>query len=474
MSIEDDLRDSLQRRADSVHPQPDLDDVSERTASRDRRTRRFLTAGLVVALIAGPLAGFAIGSAGDDGGGDVATGGATSGQEIARSGGDAAAMSAAPFGGAGPLAKLFVRTSPDGVEIRAYRSTPTVVALTQPVLCPAGASCPEVAPECTVPTPESMVLGELSTDTAVTVATSVGSQVSGIDVSAAGWGTFGIEEGGPARWVIASVGDGVENARATFPGGATDEMEPIDGVVVLASRVDDPMAEGAALELLGADGSVVQRVDLTPGGGGMATATSSGSGSGSSGSAESHVTLRSGSSSSASRSSTDANASSSVSSSDSTGPGVASSCIATPTPLPNPVLVPAPDQPLPAPGEQPADAAAARTAIEKAFSVAYDGGISDSAAKIAAVEDGEAVLPVLEAGSNGAFAEQVKSASAKVLEVVFTSPTEAAVRYDIVTSTSRFNGLIGGAVSVNGSWKVARSTMCKDISLAGVSCPPAK
>ena len=75
MSIEDQLRGSLRRRAASVRPEPDLDDVFARTATRERRTRRFLTAGLVVALIAGPLSGFALGQAGDTSRAGVAIGG---------------------------------------------------------------------------------------------------------------------------------------------------------------------------------------------------------------------------------------------------------------------------------------------------------------------------------------------------------------------------------------------------------------
>ena len=45
---------------------------------------------------------------------------------------------------------------------------------------------------------------------------------------------------------------------------------------------------------------------------------------------------------------------------------------------------------------------------------------------------------------SGSFAQQVKDATAKVTEIVFTSPTEAAVRYDInIENYTNFPGRIG-------------------------------
>ncbi|MGZ8766637.1 MAG: hypothetical protein ACXW2C_13195, partial [Acidimicrobiia bacterium] len=196
MSIEDELRDSLRRRAASVDAQPDLDDVAARGASRDRRTRRLLTAGLVVALIAGPLAGFAIGSSGERSGSDVAVGDG-SGPEIAASAGDGARSSAA-FGSGMPLERLFVRTSADGVEIRAYRSGPIATDRPLPATCEPGTECPP-APECPETfVPSSMITGELSTEAAVTVASGAAGVTSGSDpdlaVSTGSWGTFGVDE----------------------------------------------------------------------------------------------------------------------------------------------------------------------------------------------------------------------------------------------------------------------------------------
>jgi len=461
MSIEDELRDSLRHRAASVDVQPDLDDVSARGASRDRRTRRFLTAGLVVALIAGPLAGFAIGSARDDGGGDVAIGTGADGQEIAMGAGDVSRSSAA-FGSGMPLERLFLRTSADGVEIRAYRSSPIAADRPLPATCEPGTECP-TAPECFDTFEPPLITGELSTEAAVTVATGTVGATSGSDpdlaVSTGNWGAFGVEEAAPARWVIASVNESVVRVRATFPGGTTDEMEPVDGVVVLASQVADPNAGGGALEGLAADGSVVQWIDLTPGSGAMANASTSDLPGAFSGSAESRAVLRLESSSNA------GDGSSSASSSVSGSTGSAGICA--------PVPVPMPQQPLPEPGEQPTDPAAARAAVELAYSISYDG--TKSPEEKAQYQDGPTgITPEQIAGSG--YGDQVSDASGKVTDVVFTSPTTASVRYDIAVANwvNQFPGRVGEAVLVDGTWKVARATICNDLSLAGAVCPPAK
>ncbi len=80
----------------------------------------------------------------------------------------------------------------------------------------------------------------------------------------------------------------------------------------------------------------------------------------------------------------------------------------------------------------------------------------------------------MEAIRTGSFAQQVKDATAVVTDVVFTSPTEAAVRYDInVANYTNFTDRIGRALLIDGRWKVARVTVCADIALAGGPCPSA-
>jgi hypothetical protein len=130
---------------------------------------------------------------------------------------------------------------------------------------------------------------------------------------------------------------------------------------------------------------------------------------------------------------------------------------------------------LPAAGEQPADPDGARRAVEHAYATAYDGGLGDTPEKRALVEDSESLVAVMDEIRRGTFAQQVQNASAKVTEVVFVSPTEAAVRYDIlIENYTNFTDRIGRAKLIGGVWKVARPTVCADISLAGSNCPPAR
>ena len=249
----------------------ELDDLDRTEWARQVRVRRWLVGALVVACLAGPLAGFALARAGtDDATTEVAAGTrAASGRDATASGVVAPGVAAAVG-----LERLFTRTTTDGVTIRAYRSAvPAAPAVSS---CPTGAPCPFL-PCAGPPVGTAAVLGELSTDAAVTTVS--GSATSDPGNGAAGiattdWGTFGEPEAAPARWAIASVGDAVTRVRVAFPGGTTDEMEPVDGVVLLASRVDDPLATGARLEALDHDGTVVDSVDLTPGGGSTASAAS--------------------------------------------------------------------------------------------------------------------------------------------------------------------------------------------------------
>lgn len=54
----------------------------------------------------------------------------------------------------------------------------------------------------------------------------------------------------------------------------------------------------------------------------------------------------------------------------------------------------------------------------------------------------------------------------------FVSPTQAVVLYDLADANGRWPDRIGGAKLVDGAWKVARATVCNDLTLGGVQCPP--
>jgi hypothetical protein len=83
-------------------------------------------------------------------------------------------------------------------------------------------------------------------------------------------GVFGVVEGDPVWWVAVEVGTDVTSVRMTFPDGTSDEMAPVGGVAVLAHRVAPAVASAdtgpyevrGTLELLGADGTVLDTVTL--------------------------------------------------------------------------------------------------------------------------------------------------------------------------------------------------------------------
>ncbi len=91
-----------------------------------------------------------------------------------------------------------------------------------------------------------------------------------VEPSALETGAFGVLEGDPVWWVAVEVGTDVSSVQMTFPDGTTDEMAPVDGVAVLAHRLAPAVASVATgpyevrgtLELLGADGSVMDSVTL--------------------------------------------------------------------------------------------------------------------------------------------------------------------------------------------------------------------
>ena len=120
---------------------------------------------------------------------------------------------------------------------------------------------------------------------------------------------------------------------------------------------------------------------------------------------------------------------------------------------------------------QPADPAAARQAVIDAFNAAYVKGLNDQ--QFAAVfTDSNGFNDVLSKLRAGAFKEQVNSAQMKLNDLVFLSPTKAAIKYEIdVPNYSNFTNRFNEAELVDGKWKLARYGWCNDVSLAGVQCP---
>jgi hypothetical protein len=299
------------------------------------------------------------------------------------------------------LERAFVRET-DGVTIRAYRGSTTP---------------PNAGPSWATPPgwcyPNGFVQADVSTDDAVGIV--VGSMFAELrdgKVTPA-LGAIGIAERAPVWVVVAQAPEDAATVRATFPGGATDEMEPADGAVVLAAPASieseaDAMQARVPVEAFDASGASL-------------------------GSSEARYGAFFG-----------------------VVEEYSSECSGEP-PLP------------PAGTEQPADPEAARAGVAAAIATAYDG--SKSIAERHTAIDDPSWPERAEQLASGQFAQQVRDARGVMTEVVFLSATRAAVRYDInVQNYSNFTGRLGEVVLVDGAWKLTRETTCGDIALAGVTC----
>ena len=72
----------------------------------------------------------------------------------------------------------------------------------------------------------------------------------------------------------------------------------------------------------------------------------------------------------------------------------------------------------------------------------------------------------------GPSAEVAAGVTASVEVVVFTTPTEAWFRYDLVAAdgSSLLVDRFGIAVQTGGVWKITRATICQDLRTAGGDC----
>jgi hypothetical protein len=129
-----------------------------------------------------------------------------------------------------------------------------------------------------------------------------------------------------------------------------------------------------------------------------------------------------------------------------------------------------PSGPLTEPGEQPADPDAAEEEVRAAFTGIFDA--SQPREDKAPLSERPAVWSAAnQALVEGEYGEMVEGLYAVVDEVVFTSPTRAAVRFDLVTPGGYgSNDQIGHAVLVNGRWLVTIETTCTQVAIAGVQC----
>lgn len=127
---------------------------------------------------------------------------------------------------------------------------------------------------------------------------------------------------------------------------------------------------------------------------------------------------------------------------------------------------------LPPAGRAPADATRARSEISQAFATAYDAS-APVAARRASVDDAAGLDAVVTAAQSREYSTVVTDLRVRVAEIVFTAPDTARVLYDLVgKNTTYIRGRLGTVRLVDGRWKVARDTVCGDIGLVGLRCPP--
>jgi hypothetical protein len=211
--LEQRLRDHLRRQASRASAPPDVTDLRRRVDARDRRITRALGAGLAIALLAGPVAGWAFARSTES---DRNTVTAAGGQASR----DSAGAGVEEYGGgldySDPtlldvdLEQVSARTTGEGVRLVVHSSG----------LGQSNGPCITVDGVVRV----GIVDGDL------------------IDVryadTAPGGASFVIAGTADDRPIWVVVVRGFELVEATFPNGAVDAVEATDGLAVLAAYAD--------------------------------------------------------------------------------------------------------------------------------------------------------------------------------------------------------------------------------------------
>jgi hypothetical protein len=119
---------------------------------------------------------------------------------------------------------------------------------------------------------------------------------------------------------------------------------------------------------------------------------------------------------------------------------------------------------------QPADPNAAKQSVIHAYQVVYDGS-QPTDSRLAFIDNPTGVAQAFQAAATGQVAAQAAAIKARIDSVTFTSAEEASVRYAVlVNGVPQFDNRIGTAHFDNGVWKVARQTVCEDLTEAGAPC----
>jgi hypothetical protein len=412
------LRDALQQRAARVTTEPDVANLVHRLTRRSVRVQRIAAATIVLAVIVGPAAGFAVARASQR---EATSGLTVNGQgsfestplpKVASSSGKVSyggVPVGPPTGLQTPMGRLLSRTSRDGIVLRVY------AARVDP---PVGEAVPwwHPAPWCFV---NRVVQVDASNDliAGITTGSLYAAPRNGLVVSR----TFiGTGEQAPA-WVAIVQSSKGTSARATFDDGGTDSAS-LDGGVAVLAHATTAATDRATL------GQHVLRVDILDAAGAVVANESVD---------DAHLDLA--------------------------GLGKIGGSdpqCTVPTQLPSPGA------------HQPRDVATATAAVTQAYETMFNGSLP-AADHLANIDDpdGAYAAAARRLGASGQYAAQRHDSRAHVVAVVFTDATHAAVEFEITIGVGGTLGhQLGGAIDVDGRWKVAQGTGCVLLANGGFPC----
>lgn len=130
-----------------------------------------------------------------------------------------------------------------------------------------------------------------------------------------------------------------------------------------------------------------------------------------------------------------------------------------------------PPPPLPDAGEQPADPDAGQALADRFAELwTFEVPFADKTENL--LDDWTGVVTAAMGVRAGPNADAAASATRTLDEYVFTSPTEAWLRYTVATDMGTFSQRYATATLVDGMWQFPRAAVCQDFSLAGSPCEP--
>jgi hypothetical protein len=254
------------------------------------------------------------------------------------------------------------------------------------------------------------------------------------DVGAGVASTFGAVVGDPIYVVALQVPEEVVRVRLTN-GAAfrSDEVEPTDGVAVLAVRGE----LGESRDVLPAIDTSQVRIDLFGAAGPVASRTA----------IEMSGPLAW------------------------TDPECRGELEAAPLPSPE-----APRPELPPAGEQPANAAAIEADIQRMMSELFAAPLEKEREYFDLLDDAsglDVVIPnSIESGFAVVLEDALTESEVVVTDLVFLSPIEAMFLYDIATPHRDEESRLGRARLSDGVWRITRGTFCAELERLEGWCPP--